>query len=66
MLKVLIIFALIVCAIMFCTNATDKKTSLKTEKEGGTIESDVDLSDYGKKNAKSIQDDIKKIVSKKI
>jgi uncharacterized lipoprotein NlpE involved in copper resistance len=66
MIKVIIIFAIIVCVIMVlgCDN---KSKSIVT---GGKIitggDNEIDIPDYSKKHARSIQDDIKKVVSKNI
>jgi hypothetical protein len=69
MIKVVIMFTIIVCVIMVlgCDNKSKQKVGGKII-TGDNINSSSELNiyDYSKKHARSIQDDIKKSVSKNI
>ncbi len=66
MIKVIIIFVVVVCIIMVLGCDNKSKSTVTEEKTITGGGNEIDIPDYSKKHARSIQDDIKKVVSKNI
>lgn len=64
MIKVVIIFAIIVCVIMVL--GCDKKSKKGLTVQESSTNGELDIHSYSNKHARSIQDDIKKAVNKNI
>ena len=64
MLKVLIIFALIVVIMMLCSCHGSSSSSSSGGSE--SLSNSADVKAYTSQHSRSIQDDIKKVVSKNI